>query len=540
MKSILKYALPLCFIPAFVFTNGAEGQQENIPASQQSALLARADEIVTRMSEIRTQYKFSENQKNYDLTALKETSKISNESGSKLIADFYASSKEENAALSPPTMVATFSALAHLGRGKTKEELQKLLSLNDTENTSFGNLEKYLIQSYGVAIQDKTSADLETIQIQKKINELNAQINKGFDQHGMKFNAMPERRKMLDEIDNFENELQKQQDNEKKKHVSKFGEEYQGLGKELQELETKLEDAFDPVGIPDSGGATYNSTGYLLVNALYGNVSSAMQKEYYEKFGTKVESTDFSEEGVRKFNDAISRTTDGDFGDVIKADEQSIAVCSAMKFYLEWGFIMEKDFERPFNFDKGQKDIPFLKGDFQVRNISVNDKIGYLFPVGLTDMIFVKCRNDADLKQLAKTIAADGIKIESAGTRLRPVGLYIPTVGFQTKFNFAKYAQDKGFSTPFKNGQAEYALSDDISVPYPCSDARVESLFQVDEVGITLKQITVAAIPLPMGRDQRMPEKIIIDSPYLMILTERNLGTILGMAFVANPEFDFD
>jgi len=40
---------------------------------------------------------------------------------------------------------------------------------------------------------------------------------------------------------------------------------------------------------------------------------------------------------------------------------------------------------------------------------------------------------------------------------------------------------------------------------------------------------------MPIGRDQRIPEQIIIDSPYLMVITERNLGTVLGMAFIASP-----
>ena len=496
MKTLLKYALLVCVVSPFLFDSSAMAQRRNTARPNSSAMLNRADEIAAKMAEIKAQYVSAETPKKYDGSALKETIEISNQSGARLIADFYASSKKENVALSPPTMVATFSALTHLGKGKTKEELQKLLFLNGNEKTSFGLLEDFLTKSYGYYI----NAEKE-----------------------------PE--------DWREREAWERRQQQKKYQT--FGDEYQKLDKELEGLKSQSESM---LGV---SGGTYDSVGYLLFNSLYGNVSGATQNEYLEKFGTKVEATDFSEAGVKKYNDEIDKIVGNDFfgfgeeessGGAIKAKEQSIVVCSAMKLYIDWGFIMDQE-ERPFNFDRGRKNFNFLKGDLQVRNITVNAKIGYLFPVGLTDMILVKCRNGAELKQLAKTIATDGVKIESAGTRLRTVGLYLPYVGFQTKFDFSKYAQTKGLSAPFTSGQAEYALSDGISIPFPCSDARVESLFQVDETGVLLKQISMAEIPMPIARNQRVQERIIIDSPYLMILAERSLGTVLGMTFIANPVF---
>jgi serine protease inhibitor len=38
--------------------------------------------------------------------------------------------------------------------------------------------------------------------------------------------------------------------------------------------------------------------------------------------------------------------------------------------------------------------------------------------------------------------------------------------------------------------------------------------------------------------NQQLPNEIVIDSPYMMVLTDKNLGTVLGMAFIANPESD--
>ena len=77
---------------------------------------------------------------------LEETTKIVNKSGVKITADFYASSsKNANFALSPPSLVTTYSALAHIAKGKTKDELQKLLSLEGNEKSFFEKLNNYLM-----------------------------------------------------------------------------------------------------------------------------------------------------------------------------------------------------------------------------------------------------------------------------------------------------------------------------------------------------------------------------------------------------------
>ena len=79
--------------------------------------------------------------------------------------------------------------------------------------------------------------------------------------------------------------------------------------------------------------------------------------------------------------------------------------------------------------------------------------------------MIVKCRNGADLKQLAKNIAADGLRVQRDGNTLRGAELFIPRVIFRTKFDLKDYAKAKGLSMPFTAGQAEYAVSD-YSIPY--------------------------------------------------------------------------
>ena len=503
MKSFTKIALLSCLLSLFVFGDLAVGQGRGAARTNSAALLSQADAKISKMSDIMEQYAIAETSKRFNVEALQATANISNQSGAKIVADFYATSDNQNIALSPPTMVATFAALTHLGKGKTKEELQTLLSLDGNEKTAFAMLGEYLSNSYGYY----ASEEEKELQNNDKWEEAQSLRNK------------------------------------------KFGGEFQRLYKEFQELSGKLDKVLDAEGMPLSmslpgvsslsgiSTGTYDSIGYLLVNNRLGNVDNATQREFLEKFGTKFESTNFSESGVKKFNDEIARIVGDEFGDVIEADDDAaINVCSAMNLFQDWGFIMEDD-ELFFNFDKGREEIWFYKGDFQVRDISVNNKPGWCFPLGLSDLMIVKCGNGADLKAFAKTIATEGLRIDTtAGSRLRAVGLRIPSVDFQTEFDLIKYAQTKGLSVPFTLGQAEYALSDSNIIHRPCTKAYAKSLFQVDRMGITLKQVTEVEIPLPVGRDQRIGETITIDSPYLMVITERNFGTVLGMAFIANPE----
>ena len=550
MKPFINYTLLSCLILPLV-TETAMGQlnrrANTAPRANSTALLTQADAKVARMLELQAQYVATETPKRYNPAALKETADISNKSGVKLVSDFYASSNSPNVALSPPTMVATFSALAHMGRGKTKEELQKLLSLDGNENPSFGLLGRYLKDSF----EYYPNAD-ETTQIDKinaQLSEIQAQMQEISDkvvgaQRWQVLSRMPEYQKLQNESQTLYTERQKLQAQAEQRHKEKMGDEYQRLGKELDELAERLDEVLDASGMPLSvmmhGGSsgTYDSIGYLLVNSRFGNVGSAVQREFLDKFGTQFESTDFSEAGVKKFNDGIKRIVEDVFDDVIESNpDQAMIVCSAMNLFLSWGIIMKED-TLLFNFDRGRRRIDCVRGDLQVRNITVNSKAGHLFPLGLSDLMIVKCRNSAELRQLARAIAADGLRVESVGNRLRTASLYIPTVAFQTKFDFQEYAKAKGLSVPFTQRQATYALSDNLVIQQPCDRADVESLFQVDMAGITLKQVTFAGIPMPIGRDMRIPERIIIDSPYLMIITERNLGTVLGMAFIANPEFD--
>ena len=194
----------------------------------------------------------------------------------------------------------------------------------------------------------------------------------------------------------------------------------------------------------------------------------------------------------------------------------------------------------PFKFDSGGKNTDFLKVEVKEhRTVTVNGQSGYRFQLGVTDLTMVKCNNGAALRQLAKTIASDGLQIQQDGTVSRRTLLYLPEVDFDSEFDVQKYAKAKGFSAPFTRGRAEYSLGSGSGLTgIYCSDAKIECTFMVDCYGIIAWQQIVSDAALrayPMGRDQRLPNSIIIDSPYLMLLTDRKLGVVLGMAFIANP-----
>lgn len=392
-------------------------------------------------------------ERQYDMAALRATTNISNQSGARIVADFYANSKVENTAISPPTIISTFGAIAHIAKGKTKQELQKLLFLRGNERLAFSTLNDY-----------------------------------------------------------------------------------------LSEIEL------------------YDSRGYLLVKGSISDINGDMQSEILEKFGTAFRSTDLSEDADGELPGPCGPATAVDFkfipeiNEVIESSpDTALIACSEMLLegrYPSFWKIELEDNLRPFRFDNGRKSIPFLYGSVDgYQMVTINGERGYRFQLDVADMAIVQCKNGTALKQLAKNIATNGMRVQSGRRILRQTALHIPEVGFLSEFNLVEYAKVKGLATPFTPKQAEYIIPG-----IYCSNAFAESAFEVSEYGIGLvqRQILImennpcdGADPGAMDgdeeeRNRRLLSNIIIDSPYLMVITERRLGTILAMAFIANPEIEVE
>ena len=391
--------------------------------------------------------------------ALKATSDVANRGGVKIVADFYASSKLENAAISPPSQFAAFAALAHISKGQTQEDLYQLLSLTGKETMAFGKLDDYLSK------------------------------------------------------------------------VHSEGQDYS----DEQDY---------------SSGGHYKSLGYLLARTGDYDPNRVPRNELLEKYGTPFKGTDFSDAEVEKINDEISKMTNEWFHDVVKpSSDTTFMVCTAANLREGWGWSMSAENTngtenlQTFKFDGGARKIPFLSGNAKEHHtVIVNNKPGWRFPLGVSDLTIVKCQNGADLRRLAKAIASDGLQIQVGRKVSQRTTLHIPGVAFKTKFNVREHAKAKGWDSPFIFGKAEFTIvPEHMQNMLYCRKAETESMFEVGMDGISLVQVTVIEVApgAPnIPRDQRLPNNIIIDSPYLMILTERTLGTVLSMAFIANPGYD--
>jgi len=410
---------------------------------------------------------------------LEETARISNKSGVKIVADFYATSRNANIAVSPPSMVATYTALTHIAKGKTKEELLKLLSLGDNEKPAFEDLIAYLSHS----------------SVLYKPQYPHAHYSAGFllfvNDRGVSFDK------------DFLTEMK-----EKSGTAS-----YIGFSTEELEMLNKL-------CVPE-----YHQQ-FLTYQSLFFPNYSFIDKYFAQRLmGANVVYNIFKAD---RNTSMIARPIAGVMDTFPDREMQE---CD-MPFEGE---------TRPFQFDSGRRNIDFFKTEVKEHhNVTVNGQSGYRFQLGVTDLTIVKCDNGAALRQLARAMTNEGLQVQLGRKISQPTMLYVPEVDFDTEFDFQKYAKDKGLASPFTRGRAEYTFdSKSVLAGVYCSEAKVECTFMLDRYGIiSWQQITPDAVlrALPIGRDQRLPNNIVIDSPYLMILTERKLGTVLGMAFIASPE----
>ena len=442
MKTFVKCALLTCLLSLFVFGELAE------------AAVGRSQRV------------------NVNTEALKTTAEISNQSGVKLVADFYATSKDENAALSPPSIIATYAALAHVAKGKTKEDLHKILSFDGSENLAFHNLNNY--------------------------------------------------------------------------------------------LQANIKTNYSSIGEKSCLNSRYDSLGYFLVKSGRVDSNSISPREILERYGTTYKEINFSEAEARQINAEIAQLLTKGMKmnewekeeldcNIVKAGPlKTMNVLTAVFFQEGWNPEMQmasewrnyEQVERPFNLDAGKRiDINYLVGKVKShKTVMVNNQSGYRIPLNKCDLTIVKCQSGAVLKQLASVITREGLQVQEGRQINQTASLFIPPVVIDTEFDFAGYAKAKGYTSPFTEGVAEYVLGRDVY----CSDAKSQARFEVDKDGFTLRQVTFAeSVEGGMDEDQRtLPTIMMINSPYMILLTDKNLGTVLGMAFIANPvtwaEGDFE
>ena len=140
-------------------------------------------------------------------------------------------------------------------------------------------------------------------------------------------------------------------------------------------------------------------------------------------------------------------------------------------------------------------------------------------------------------------VAKEGLHVQPGKKVSRDLWLHVPAVDFKTEFDFREYALAKGYALPFTPpGNWDYSIAIADGDPLYCEKAKVNSRFEVGTYGITLEQVTVVEFfdgcALKEDEPVRRLQHIIIDSPYLMLLTDRELGTVLGMAFIASPKVE--
>lgn len=423
-----------------------------------------------------------------NLPVLQETADVCNKGGIPIIADYYASTEQPNFALMPTEMVATYAALAHIAQGKTKQELQKLLSLEGNKKPDFLLFRNFFIdlavryepaKPYGY-----TSNGAAVVTTAKKNI----------------YNLLPDAVDVFEKfiLSLFINDTAGEDDSRTKKFNSLVSEDFK------TRLLRHSFFYFNDINFVDrifvEGGNGLAPTGEVYDIVKHNNRENMMV--------------------VRPVAGVMDSLPDR------RAEEGEESIMGE---------------SRPFRFDAGSKDIDFFKVEVKEhQTVMVNGQTGYRIPLGVTDMTIVKCIDGAALKQLARRITEQGLQIQESKKISWPVMLYIPQVDFDSELDLKEYAQTKGITTPFTEGEAEfrYGANNPFDGVY-IGDAKIPCTFMVDCYGIVAwQQIIPDAVmrAYPMGRDQRLPNNIVIDSPYLLFLTDRKLGAVLGLAFVANPE----
>ncbi len=254
-----------------------------------------------------------------------------------------------------------------------------------------------------------------------------------------------------------------------------------------------------------------------------------------ETFGMETIATNFGANEIEKINMTVEEASG--FKNVLKSDpRQQFVAVNASNIISTWpnnfGFVRRDNFSG--------EEVKFIGGKIDgYVSLAVNKQwYGYQFQMGNSQIFLVLAGDRQQLKSFASEMAS-GKRLEMVvkGKKKTPVQLIIPEVEeMNTEFDYRKFAMQKGLDTPFCN-TANYSDGFKNGEEIFCSDLKTQSVFQITDRGISLRQVTLAVGQSKgmgmIGEKEDLPE-LVINRPFMILVCDK-IGTTATMAFIADP-----
>lgn len=264
---------------------------------------------------------------------------------------------------------------------------------------------------------------------------------------------------------------------------------------------------------------------------------SEINKNYYQ---TTLRSSDFNSPAtVDEINDWVKEKTNAKIETIIEEiqPDDLMFLLNAVYFKGKWThpFFKEYTHQREFNTPSGKKEIPFMFNNEKYAYAEDQNFQVVELPYGKEHFnmyVFLPSpeSNPDDLGEKLDAKSFSGLISKMKKTDLN---LYLPKwEAFYTAENLQNQLSSMGMSLAFQN-QADFSsLFENQSAAI--SQVKHKTYIKVDEEGteaaaVTSTGIVVTSMPV------HQPKELMINRPFLYIITEKDSGTILFIGKITDP-----
>ncbi|XP_067273329.1 alpha-1-antitrypsin homolog [Pseudorasbora parva] len=257
-------------------------------------------------------------------------------------------------------------------------------------------------------------------------------------------------------------------------------------------------------------------------------------QHYYsgEAFSVDFSKPEIAADEINKF--IAKKTHDKITGMVKDLDESTVMMLiNYMYFRGKWDkpFDATQTHKADFQVDKDttvKVDMMKRTGRYDIYQDPVNQTTIMMVPYkGNTSMMII-LPDDGKMKEVEEYICRHHIKIWHEKLFRSSVDLFMPKFSISAKFKMDSVLQDMGITDAFSQAADFSGITEEVKVKV--SQVVHQAVLSVDEKGTEAAAATTIEI-MPMS----LPDSVILNRPFLVLIVEDSTKSILFMGKITNP-----